>query len=261
MHSSSSGPLTTLLMLVPLIAVPALAIFGVPNVDALNGSTDPAATAGDGATLGDEADAPPSRVPRPLDPADSELGEGFIPAATSTPSDPFLKAGASGRRRNEQTAEVDAGDLGGLKRSRSTGPRSKPNTPSEVDGDAFDSTTGSRDLSEEIPFGMPEEPAERGTTPRGTAAKSRGTTSRSGKDVADGETPRDWRAATARLKELGIRDFHLTNGEGEHQFLFTCRYVMPDNPRVVRRFEAEAAEPLGAVEDVLSQVETWLSGK
>lgn len=262
MHSSSSGPLTTLLMLVPLIAVPALAIFGVPNVDGLNGSTENSThqPASD-----DDLDAPTAKPSRPLVDEDADLGEGFIPTGETDANDPFLH-GSAGRRRPDRTADASEGDeLRGLDRPRNRNPRSSANTPTETPrkemSEAPSPRGSDRDLSEEIPFGDPPERSEtaavtrprgsRATQPRGTAMKEF--------DEARTAAPRDWQAATARLKQFGIRDFHLTNGEADHHFLFTCRYVMPDNPRVVRRFEAEASEPLAAVEDVLTQVETWLS--
>ena len=43
----------------------------------------------------------------------------------------------------------------------------------------------------------------------------------------------------------------------EQNFVFTCTMASPDNPRVVRRFEADADNPLEAVQQVLEQIDEW----
>lgn len=69
--------------------------------------------------------------------------------------------------------------------------------------------------------------------------------------------PLTWGAAVDRLNQLGIRQFKLEPGQRDG-FHFSCYFTPRDNPRVTHRFEAESAEPLQAVEDVLIQVEDWL---
>lgn len=263
MHSSSSGPLTTLLMLVPLIAVPALAIFGVPNVDGLNGSTDNSASA---PSKDDDLDAPADKPSRAVIDDDEDLGEGFIPTGEGSTNDPFLNGKEGGRRLDRSADASESDPLPGLERSRSRAPRSSANTPTETPKPNRGEASAPRaelnsDLDDEIPFGNPPPRNEAPAAPRPRGSRATQPRETAPRDLDDARTaaPRDWQAATARLKQFGIRDFQLTNGEGDHAFLFTCRYIMPDNPRVVRRFEAESSEPLAAVEDVLTQVETWLS--
>ncbi len=70
-------------------------------------------------------------------------------------------------------------------------------------------------------------------------------------------TPLTWEKARARLQELGIQQYYLDPDPAEQRFLFRCAYTPAGNPRVHRRFEAEAADPLEAVQKVLSQVESW----
>ena len=67
-----------------------------------------------------------------------------------------------------------------------------------------------------------------------------------------------WREAARRLEEVGITDFRLERGQSSDRFLFFCRFSPGGDARIIQRFEAEAAEPLAAVEDVLTQVEAWL---
>jgi hypothetical protein len=66
-----------------------------------------------------------------------------------------------------------------------------------------------------------------------------------------------WKDAVARLNALGIRDYQLLPGDREGEFLFSCRIVSRSNPRVTHLFEAEANEPLAAVQKVLRQIDDW----
>lgn len=68
-----------------------------------------------------------------------------------------------------------------------------------------------------------------------------------------------WTEARRRLAELGIHEFHLEPGLERDQYLFVCLFTPGDDARVTHRFEAEAGDPLAAVQDVLSQVDGWLS--
>lgn len=67
-----------------------------------------------------------------------------------------------------------------------------------------------------------------------------------------------WRDAVDHLNALGIRDFRLQPGRQPHSFHFSCSFTPTDNPRITRRFEAEADEQLEAVAKVLAQVDTWI---
>jgi hypothetical protein len=64
-----------------------------------------------------------------------------------------------------------------------------------------------------------------------------------------------WKAAARRLKELGIRKYRLESQIEEQTFAFICTFTSRDNPRVVRRFEAVADNPLEAVQKVLEQID------
>jgi hypothetical protein len=76
----------------------------------------------------------------------------------------------------------------------------------------------------------------------------------------DREPDFTWEQAVQRLKSLGIKKYHLESLLEEGGFSFRCSYTAPDNPRVTRRFEAEAPEPLAAVRIVLDQIEAWRVG-
>ncbi len=64
-----------------------------------------------------------------------------------------------------------------------------------------------------------------------------------------------WQSAARRLKELGIRKYRLESQIEEQTFVFVCTFASPDNPRVIRRFEADADTPLEAVQSVLQQID------
>jgi len=72
-------------------------------------------------------------------------------------------------------------------------------------------------------------------------------------------TTMTWKAARLRLAELGVEKFHLEPGLDGEDYLFVCMLAPGGDPNVTRRFEAEAQEPLTAVQDVLNQIDSWLA--
>jgi len=69
----------------------------------------------------------------------------------------------------------------------------------------------------------------------------------------------DWHQASRKLSEMGVKNYHLERGTGDGLFLFVCQFTPSDAPHVQHRFEAEANDPLTAVNQVLNQVEGWLN--
>jgi hypothetical protein len=63
--------------------------------------------------------------------------------------------------------------------------------------------------------------------------------------------------AVGRLNALGIRDYQLQPGTRDGEFNFSCRFASRTNPSVIHRFEADAADPLDAVNQVLKQLDEW----
>ena len=74
---------------------------------------------------------------------------------------------------------------------------------------------------------------------------------------SNAQEPVTWQGAIRRLNELEIRNFRLERGHRDNQFLFICSYTPSDSPQVSYRFEAQADEPLKAVEKVLEQIREW----
>lgn len=223
MSAKQGGSMATLLLAIPLSAIPLMAVFGIPEFTHLSAAT--------------QETSPPDLVRQPMTSFDP-------PAASTDPPD----------ERNRRAAA----DL--------LSPASRPAdhvTRQEHAwwGDAPATTTAepaSRTAS------SPADPQRTQPSPRPmqTAAPQPLIRTLQGADTtpapvatASGLT---WREATRRLEEVGIRDYRLERGESSDRFLFVCRFSPGDDERIVQRFEAEAIEPLEAVEDVLAQVEAWL---
>lgn len=62
----------------------------------------------------------------------------------------------------------------------------------------------------------------------------------------------------SRLEELGASDPQLRPwGSSGQMYRFCCRAALAGAPSVARHFEAVAAEPIAAVEQVVASVESW----
>lgn len=66
-----------------------------------------------------------------------------------------------------------------------------------------------------------------------------------------------WSSAVERLNDLEIRNFRLEPGPRKGLFVFICSYTPSESPTVSYRFEAEADQPLQAVQKVLDQIVEW----
>lgn len=77
--------------------------------------------------------------------------------------------------------------------------------------------------------------------------------------AASGPATITWKEARRKLADLGVSQFHLEPGLSGDEFLFVCLLTPGGDTSVTQRFEAEAADPLVAVEQVLTQIDQWLS--
>lgn len=77
--------------------------------------------------------------------------------------------------------------------------------------------------------------------------------------AANGPATITWKEARRKLADLGVSQFHLEPGLSGDEFLFACLLTPGGDASVTQRFEAEAADPLVAVEQVLTQIDQWLS--
>jgi hypothetical protein len=115
-------------------------------------------------------------------------------------------------------------------------------------------TTQPNLAEQDVPLGNWQVDAARDTPPVADARPFR----RSPRNAKADRRALTWRDAVAHLNQLGIRDFRLQPGRQPNSFHFSCSLTPADNPRITRRFEAEASEQLEAVAKVLTQVDAWL---
>ncbi len=216
MRSGAHSSVGTILLLIPILAVPMLAIFGVPQFT-------PAVASPLMAQREQQKnldDAPSfSRNNREADPM-VELAEG---AATELPAwadERDASAVSLAQRRRNERVVTSA-------------------TPEASVASPFTSAA-----TEAVP--RQNRPTAHTATPKVAPTESSGLT---------------WQAAVKRLNDLEIRNFRLEPGHQAQQFAFYCSFTPRETPRVSYRFEAEADEPLRAVEKVLQQIETWRAAR
>ncbi|MEX0727388.1 MAG: hypothetical protein WD065_14025 [Planctomycetaceae bacterium] len=234
MRSGTHSFLTMLFTVVPLLAVPALAIFGIPQFAPMSASPH---------------SEQEERMLLEEDPDESdELLNEIDPWSNDEKS---ARSTDHNRRRRPNDERRNVND-----RSRSTEFAFDETAPTAMLGDAADDveyplTQEFDDEGQESPLtevddfiAEPFDEAE---------PDSRETT-------AEPRSPRqrNWKSAVRELNRLGIEDYRLEPGSRKETFLFRCVSSSDGTPRVVRQFEAEADEPLDAVADVIRQARDHL---
>lgn len=231
--SNAASAFSSILMSLPLIAVPCLAVFGLPSIGPATAEAetdDVALDLGVTGDLGTSTTLGAAENSASFSPIVDAAGTSSVAEATpfqSASSDQSEFAPTSVRRDAVANAALGLDESTSSPREISSG-----QTPASSLGSA---TTETRT---ETAF---HEPAFEDDDHALSSTKRGGT---------DGGS---WEASLEKLNALGIRDFHLTNSDVPGQFYFSCN--LPENGRnVTRRFEAEAATPVAAAEDVLQQV-------
>ena len=339
MRSTSSGPLTTLLMFVPLLAVPAMAIFGTPQFsDSRDDAADEVSDAGERRPfdpgVGESARHSADDL---FAPADDRRRNGTDDYGDSTawndsveryddasyneprsaaPRRPRLRDDRHNRGREHAFADASETDAPRANLVRASqeldqpfaeqnpphgGPRAtamhaagtnRAGQPVAPEGNSFLSvqdeplrraaprTAAQRALDSRAEAGTQfgenfaftdtdssDEPAEDfAATEENPFASRRPSAAMETSDSRPFDEPAaqpagtqmTWQQAVQRLNALGIQDYILEPGASPTQFHFCCLFTPRDNPRLTHRFEAEAAEPLDAVAEVIAQVETWM---
>jgi hypothetical protein len=276
MRSPLSGPIATLLMFVPLVAIPLFAVFGMPQFSTLA----PAAHAED------LKFAPDKDNPSPKASQESDLIGGVQVTESGTAPPPT--EGTVPRVHNDadpfaEFVRPPEGDSHHVETAAGNHTDSPPRRPQHwpIDGEKSPQQkpvvalgeTGSDDGKTARAETDPATPDPANTAAEEHSRSKAGTKLTSGFDTnrqhadADRGLPdaarnpsdeaRSWKAAVARLNALGIRDYQWQPGERAGEFHFSCRFVSRTNPRIMQRFEAEAHEPLEALEQVLEQIDEW----
>ena len=234
MSAQQGGSFATLLLVIPLAAIPLMAIFGIPEFAHLTAAEDPngpgivrrppAESSDDSHSAQVSTTEYQNRAADLFVPRDDEAKSGMTQGSASSPSHFRIITNTSGARAG--------GDFAARDRAV----------------DAF-TTSDSPSTHSQRPLPRPMPTSAR----QSTAAEALST-----QLVGATESGLTWREAARRLQEVGITDYRLEHGHRSDRFLFVCRFSPGSDPRVIRRFEAESPEPLAAVEDVLTQVERWL---
>jgi hypothetical protein len=287
MRSSMSGSIATCLIFVPLVAVPLLAVLGMPQispnassgpVDDLKFVQDKAAQTAGNAELAGPVQVTDTRGEDPAHNIESRNGargsdpfaefsrdsDGLTRQATATPS-----RGSSQKRPQRWLNEGNGLPQKALFSSDHADEDRAPSSPSDRP-----TVSGS---SEDHPLEQPSSetptkaPVARRILPEAQAVVTNDSDAASTPPPADGLAQRRtssesrtssdhasaWKRAVGRLNALGIRDYQLQPGEREGEFNFSCRFAARSNPQVIHRFEAEAPDPLDAVNQVLRQLDDW----
>jgi hypothetical protein len=274
MRPASNGLATTLLLLVPLVAVPFAAAIGLPQLSATPAVSagqpevqpiHPAATTEGPANETDVAEQK-STPPASADDLFAPLGAtADTPRETSYEEPVSADARTSDRRARVRSRLAALAAETSSKPTAASGaarPTAEPlaDAAPVVRGDAFESDAVR--VSDVSPGPDPRPLAGLGARSEDRQGENKAEPSSRQASTARGERRTDgqltWERAIQRMKELGIEDFALSPGEAERGFHFHCQLSDADDPDVVHRFEAEAADPLTAVASAIEQVEGWL---
>lgn len=228
--ANAAGAFSSVLMSLPLIAVPCLAVFGLPSIGP--------------ATAGADAEDPVVElaIENDLGTASSSLG---------TPTDAAAFSPIVDADRSSSTSDAT------------------PFQSALSDQSEFARTSGHREAAANTAIGLSESThAHQENSPpagansgsfAGIARNTEAAVRESIRPSQHDEAPVDsWEQVLARLNELGIRGFHLTNSDVPGMFYFSCN-MAEDGRNVTRRFEAEAATPVAAAEDVLGQIQACMA--
>ena len=250
MRSQSGTSLSTLVFLVPLLGVPLMAIFGVPQfvpVIASSASDDAARTS----ATHRSRDVGESAAAMPLDSEkssrdDERIDDLFRPAKSSPRDSRPLRGDPMGRETKfvetslgadtwltQTSAEDQAADIFSERpKAKRIGERGGVSPPVNSQRTLITSQSS-----------RTRESSDRSLTTSATEHSDQGLT---------------WREAVRRLNGLGIQEFRLEPGRQLGEFYFACEFTPDRDARITRRFEAEAKEPLLAVAAVLRQIDEWL---
>lgn len=259
MRSRTGNSLSTLMFMVPLLGVPLMAVFGVPQFVPVIASSVSEESARP-KTIRPKHDVGESASAMSFDNDSSErvaaqrgepqVQDFFRP--TQRPrrdSRPVREIEPSGREA--KLVETSLNTETWLTQTSSEEPTSDA---SQRLNDLFGTTADTAKTAE-----LPNRTRTMQARPRNEETAARAKNVRlvaNSEQAGDGLT---WREAVSRLNELGIQNFRLEPGRQAGEFYFACEFTPHRDARVTRRFEAEATEPLLAVRAVLSQIDDWLT--
>jgi len=268
-------------MFVPLVAIPLFAVFGTPQIST---SASPAAQAEDLKFALDKDKSPAGNsLPEgdlvsavqvsdgkataqngtSQNVAGQNVAQPSAPAAAVAKSDAdpfadFVRPGDGEKRRPDapaenQTAPAERRPVGSPADDANN---TQPQKTVFVSNDpAADDSRAARPDREAAGGNAFDEPSAERTRSKSATRMTAGFDTNRSREPSD--EAKGLRAGIARLNTLGITDYQWQPGDRDGEFLFRCRLVSRHNPRMTQRFEAEAGEPLQALEKVLAQIDEW----
>lgn len=243
------GAFTTILMLFPMLAVPVMALFGVPHFMPVVASPTPAMQTDQFVGF--------------LEPRAGQSDAVLHPVSLRTESedvDLFQPYGADGIASNQpglneaasQDSEVRNNWSDPLKSSQiadSGRNRSGQSTPEALIGNGL--KPGLVTIFDSRPTGRESQidPTARYVRPGNAKPKLT--------RLPTETQSMTWQQASQILNNLGVQSYSLSPGLSPGEFRFMCLVSSTDDPRISRRFESNSTDPLVAVEQVIAQVKSW----
>ena len=262
MRSRMHGTFATLLLMVPVLSIPALAIFGIPQfapvvaspLEEVESNPDRERRIGQSARGGDDLlgemeDAPRfgSNLAEHDHPSSSRMGESVPLTRPANPSQSLDEGEPRSRWQN---------DDGSGPRRFSDDHAGVPQRGQPMDHPPKDWQDSGTELLSPFEAGG-SLPRNRQGDGSGGLTNQRDATRPGEPEHSESSPELTWQAAIRQLNDLEIRNYRLQPGLGEKQVLFICSYTPSHTPSISYRFEAEADDPLKAVEKVLAQVTEW----
>ena len=260
MRRRRQGQFATFAMLIPMFAVPVMAVFGIPQFAPVVASpadeSQPEWLADRSFSRVGQSDAFSTRSLN-LVADESDQLDLFQPyAATSHPTARNLVAA---ERLPDSPRSPTAGRQVNVHTDAAATPQVLDLFEPVGDARVADRETASRD--QRNPASASGRLATQPEDLQGTRDVSRSARSAQGRTsstrIARQPVGSSWRDAIDRLNLYGIRTYRLSPSASEGRYHFMCLVTSADDPRISRRFEAESREPLDAVDRVLAQVEEW----
>jgi hypothetical protein len=269
MRALASGPFGVLIMVAPLVAIPILSTFGIPQFAPLVAAPSEADENVEiVATLPEESfnDPQPASPESPTRTADDLFAPLDAPRTAPRPTRELAGRSTPDTMSTPETSSGLVPLISPASPQRSAeGPRRQRLDSPDAGGDALSGwdvvpLDGSAPApSPEIGAGEPA--ADTLTPPTRTPQPDAGL--RLPEDFGSSEvTPGSlegeltWKGAQKQLNEYGIHKFVLESTL-DGGFQFRCAVTDPDNPQVDRQFRTQATEPLLAVQKALDQIEDY----
>ena len=254
MRTRSGRTFVTLLMFIPLVSIPLMAVFGIPEFSLVN-RDDPLGFSADDNTLTNSSLGQATQLTNgiPDDPPASRFADrDSASLGNRQGNNPFdiQEENPIHQGLNGWAVDQSQQATGASANLKHTDFQSRNNNPQSLDD--LDSTIERR-------------------TKMGNGNRATQTTavSRSEKwnrerntNATDNHQTR-WKSAFGKLRNLGIENYTLKPGSSPKLFHFSCKYPSKLNgkPRITHRFESESEDPLQAIADVIEQIEKWLQQK